>query len=66
MQLLQILGGVTRGLMQQIAEPVRDRIEPLVDGCCSCDWPCDNSPIMASMRAAVSAWAPANSLMAAE
>ena len=30
-ELLQILGGVLRGLLQRIAEPVRDRIEPLVD-----------------------------------
>ena len=31
MQLLQVLGGALRGLVQRIAKPVRDRIEPLVD-----------------------------------
>ena len=30
-QLFQIVGSMLRGLLQRIAEPVRDRIEPLVD-----------------------------------
>ena len=30
-ELLQILGGALLGLLQRIAEPVRNRIEPLVD-----------------------------------
>ena len=30
-QLLQMLAGVRRGLLQRIAEPVRHRLEPLVD-----------------------------------
>ena len=32
--------GALLGLFQRIAEPVRDRIEALVDACAaSCDWP---------------------------
>ena len=31
MELLQVLGGVRRGLLNRIAEAVRHRIEPLVD-----------------------------------